>query len=102
MGQMVIIRVDGTEETTEVDHVTLEDVQSAVGGDIQAVPYFDHWKREQCQVWCDEEGKLKGYEHNSRATQHWNENLRHRHGIEENSDHLVGDIVILTGSAMLN
>lgn len=98
MGKVIIIRVDGTIEETEQDTApSLEDVQGIVGGWIKGVPYFNKYEGEKCQAWCDEEGKLKGYEYNEKAMQLWVKCLR-----RVPDDALVGDICILTGSCMLD
>lgn len=97
---MYVIKVDGTVEEYDDknDPVNLEAVQKAVGGYIEAVPYFNMYEGEPCQAWCDEEGKLKGYKFNREATNAWLKACSPTtHG-----DHLVGDICILTGSAMLD
>jgi hypothetical protein len=97
MGKMVTIKVDGTMEVLSRESVSLEDVQKAVGGYIEAVPLFNTYKDEECQAWCDEEGKLKGYEPNIYAQKVWAEASD-----AANYDQLVGNIVILTGDAMLD
>lgn len=102
MGQMIVIKQGGTAVVQSKDKTTLEEVQKLVGGYIEAVPMFDKWNGEKAQAWCDEEGKLKEYQYNKHATRLWNEILEKHHDIKFNTDHLVGDIVILTGSAMLD
>lgn len=93
---MTVLKVDGTVEVTEPDSVSLEDVQKGVGGYIEAVPYFDVYEGEECQAWCDEEGKIKNYPMNEDATKLWYRIMGVRGG-----DYLVGDIVILTGQHVL-
>jgi hypothetical protein len=96
MGKMVTIKVDGTMEVLSRESVSLEDVQKAVGGYIEAVPLFNTYKGEKAQAWCDEEGKLKGYTPNMFAQKAWADSTD-----AANYDQLVGNIVILTGNAML-
>lgn len=93
---MIILKVDGTIEKTEPDSVSLEDVQKGVGGYIEAVPYFDVYEGEECQAWCDEEGKIKSYPMNGKGTNYWYDIMGVNGG-----DYLVGDIVILTAQHML-
>jgi hypothetical protein len=94
---MILLKANGTVERTEPETVTLEDVQKGVGGYIEGVPYFDVYEGEQCQAWCDEEGKIKSYPMNEDATKLWYQLLGVGGG-----DYLVGDIVILTGQHMLD
>ena len=80
---------------------TLKQLQKAVGGFIEAVPRFDtiEYKGEKvpCIAFCDEEGKLKRKDINSKATQLWAEALGMTTRELFNNDVLVGDIVVLIG-----
>lgn len=67
------------------DEVTLEVAQQKVGGYVQVVR--GHWHGAPCQILMDEEGKLKGKKLNMAAT----------FAYGNNNDHIVGDVVILTG-----
>lgn len=98
MGKMIIIRTSGEIEEIAEENGTLERVQSEVGGFIEAIPYFDSYKGEKCQAWCNEEGKIHGFPDNDLATKLWYIAAPMMRGM----DYLVGDIVILTGSAMLD
>lgn len=90
-----LIKSDGTTEEVS-GKATLEKIQGLVGGYIESVPWFTKFNDEPCQVWCDEEGKLKHYPMNETATKLWYNQARVGGG-----DHLVGDIVILTGDDRL-
>ena len=72
-----------------------DDTTGVAGGYIQMVPQFGMYQGRKCVVFCDEEGKLKGYPPNNRATELWAQSL----GIQpfRLGDHLVGDIAILLG-----
>jgi hypothetical protein len=95
---MHVIKVDGTVTTTlDKDSCTLEEVQGIVGGYIEPVPLFVTWEGEPCQVWCDEEGKVKRKAINQKATEEWYDAV----GAIVGNDVLVGDICILTGKSML-
>lgn len=95
---VIVLKTDGTVENKTYEDATLEVVQNLVGGLIQQVPWFDTYEGVPCQAWCDEEGKLKDYSDNSYATNLWYAQCPSARG----HDHLVGDIVILTGTAMLD
>ena len=97
MCKMIILKVNGEKEELDEVKVDLETVQKAVGGYIEAVPYFTEYEGEKCQAWCDEGGKLKGYELNRDATLKWATQVEF-----PLRDVLVGDIVILTGECMLD
>jgi len=78
-------------------------------GWLEAVPGFTSIEAvagkppQACVAYCDEEGKLKGLEHNSMATVLWDRALRangHPGLIDTRGrvvDHLVGPVVVLTG-----
>lgn len=74
---------------------TLEDLQSRVGGYIEAVPgfsrFFDYDGPTPCVAFCDEEGKIKGLPVNPFATEFW------RADRPGGGDVLVGMVVIVTG-----
>lgn len=75
-----ILKVDGTKE--ELPNTKLETLQAAVGGYIQIIPTND----KRLMV-LDEEGKLKGYQHNPHA------DLLAR-GLIADDDFIVGNVVI--------
>lgn len=92
---------------------TLQFLQTAVGGYIEAVPGFDTYLPpdvseegfEACIAYCDEEGKLKGTPVNETATFLWDQALKRKrpYGIIDPvtrrvSDVLLGPVIILVGS----
>lgn len=84
-GHTHIIRANGREE--HQDHsarLSLEFLQSAVGGYIEAIDWPGG-----VAAFCNEEGKLNGLPINPKANALWN----------NPHDVLVGDIVIVTGDA---
>lgn len=119
-GSTLIFRVAGIAPEVKVwDGVTpdLKFLQTAVGGYIEMIPYFntiflDESMRD-CDVYCDEEGKLNGKPFNRVATLAWHEALLRIRDPEGNqlfprglrnpdgstADILVGDIVVVTGDA---
>ena len=70
---------------------SLEKLQKLVGGYIE-VAYDDG----KTQIICNEEGKLHGQPFNSDATMEWGKLIN-----AEPRDILVGDVVILSGKALL-
>lgn len=99
MGKMIIIRTTDEVEEVAEENATLERIQKEVGGYIQQVPMWDEYEGEHCQVWCNEEGKMHRFlMDNNLATKLWYKAAP----IMRGTDYLVGDIVILTGSAMLD
>jgi hypothetical protein len=91
-GRMFVIPPSGEIVVTELETVPpIEELQKAVGGYIETVPYFTKYKDKQCVAFCNEEGKLKGLPYNSRATNDWGRNT------PLSDDVLVGPVVILTG-----
>jgi hypothetical protein len=63
-----IIKTDGTREPfhSENAYPTLDEIQAAVGGDVQMVPMEDGK-----EIWCNEEGKIIGLPVNHLATKIW-------------------------------
>jgi hypothetical protein len=102
-GQMIIIHVSGIFETTEYDdmEIPLEDIQEAVDGHIEVVPYWDTYNGDECLVFCNEDGKHIGKQRNITATALWDKVLvkknmtRFKDG--EEVDYLVGDIAVVMG-----
>lgn len=84
---------------------TLEFLQEAVGGYIEAVPHFDQIRHgeviERCIVYCNENGKLDGLPFNAAATEAWDQaippslSLRSPDGGWK--DYLVGPVLVLFG-----
>ncbi len=69
------------------DLVGYEQLSQAVGGWIEAAP-----STSELTIWCNEEGKLKGFEYNRVATDLWAD--FDEYGCVEAGDVLVGQIVI--------
>lgn len=95
-GKMTVIRTDGTRV---VYHYTkgpprFEEIQGAVLGYLETVPYFTQFEGASCVAFCNEEGKLHDLDLNEAATADWHQQLD---GIV--SDVLVGPVAILQGDA---
>ena len=75
---------------------TYKEIKKLVGGYIE-VAYDDG----KTQIICNEEGKIEGHPYNEAATVEWNKLLESNKFYEHNTDVLVGDVVILTGEALL-
>ena len=87
---------------------TVEELQSAVGGNIEVAVSDDDLR---VQIIIDEEGKLKGKPMNMGATEHWYRLMQLDTNPDEfwtfeefvtKVDFLVGDVVILHGGARLD
>lgn len=93
-GTMTIIKVDGTTEVKTYDGAPqpLEDLNAAVGGWIELIPYFDKYKGEPCIAYCNEEGKLDGLSFNEEATLLWEKQIGN-----PIDDILVGNVAIIQG-----
>jgi hypothetical protein len=70
----------------------LEQLQGNVGGFIELIPAFNAFEGKPCVAFCNEEGKLRGLQPNSKATVMW-EFINGK----SPRDCLVGPVVILTG-----
>jgi hypothetical protein len=93
---MVILKVDGSVEEHEIEQAPgLAEMQKAVGGSIELVPYFREYEERPCLAFCNEGGKVIGLPHNKHATQLWAAQLRVPYAMM--ADILVGDILILQG-----
>lgn len=94
-GSITTIKADGTVEYLALDRpAALEELQAAVGGNLELVPLFDYYRGDECVVFCNEEGKLHGLPVNTRATEDWNLNL----GIGNSLvDVLCGDVAVVQG-----
>ncbi len=90
-----LIKPSGEDEPVPMKKVSLELAQSLVGGYVEVVPMFTKYLGHPCVVLCNEEGKINGLDVNNRATLEWKKAAP---GL--NNDMLVGDILILQGSAM--
>ena len=108
-GTMLILRPD--EPVPEVKQyarpVTLEELQSAVGGYIEEIPGFRSigygGTVMNCVALANENGKQKKLPLNEQATWAWEMALRRRGaslrmpGTDNASDHLVGTVIVLFG-----
>jgi hypothetical protein len=108
-GEITIYRPNQAPTVTQYDRkIPLGELQAAVGGYIETVPYFIDIEHagglRKCVVFCNEEGKLHGLPENPGATALWDASLK-RQGLDRfdaarnRLDHLVGDIAIATGDA---
>ena len=62
----VVIKTDGTLERLDLSEQELSNLQSAVGGYVQAIDLSD-----TMTMWMNEEGKLTGLPYNGIATALW-------------------------------
>lgn len=83
----------------------LNELQAAVGGYIEPVPYFSsiEWdgKIQPCAVFCNEDGKNRQLQRNAYATALWSVALRRRHPRGELNDVLLGTVVVIFGDEEL-
>jgi len=110
-GKLRVIQPDGTITITNYDdRITLDDLQDAVEGFIEVVPYFfsiddpEVGARVRCVAFCNEDGKLEAQPYNLAAQSLWQDALdaffadaldKGRH--VGNNDRLVGPVAIVTG-----
>lgn len=93
-GAYVLIKPSGEDEPVPMKRMSLNMAQELVGGFVQVVPMFNKYLGYPCVVLCDEEGKIKGKDVNNRATLEWYKCTG------PSGDVLVGNILVLQGSAM--
>jgi hypothetical protein len=86
MKKAVIIRTNGTTETIDISTDTLDKLQGAVGGWVQAIDLSD-----TITMWLNEEGKVEGLPHNETAQWYWDM------AFGPDTDYIVGDIVFTGG-----
>ena len=107
-GTLLVFQPHALPQVTEFSRPpTLEEVQAAVGGDLQVVPGFRSIRYGNvvmdCVALCNANGKLKGLAMNNLATIAWKEGLRR--AIEAGlwrskvmpTDPLVGTVAVLFG-----
>jgi hypothetical protein len=80
------INTDFTTELFDLEGATLEKLQDAVGGWVQAVDL-----RDDLTLWCNEEGKLIGLPNNVIGTHMWEKSF----GM---TDVIMGNIVFTGGT----
>lgn len=103
-GKLITITAEGV---TTVEDITsppgLEKLQSAVGGYIEAIPYFETFGGQQCVAFCNEEGKLSHQQlpPNDTATQAWTAAMMAAVKVTPAPDFLVGTVAIITGDSEL-
>lgn len=88
MKKALKISTTGEVEVIDFEQNTLEVLQSAVGGWIEAI-YLP--SIENATMWLNEEGKLIGLPHNSYAQTLWNAEYG------KDTDYIVGNVVITGG-----
>jgi hypothetical protein len=98
MYNVFIIRANGTvEHSTQPKAPKLAQLQEAVGGWIETVPYFHklqyngQWYRRG-RAYANEEGLLHGLPINQTASHMWKESFKHAYG-------LVGDVIFYAKGA---
>lgn len=97
-GMLTIINPDGQIISKAIDYTPkLDELQAAVGGHIEVVPYFDKYNGQPCVVFCNEEGKLHGLPVNPVAKAAWEK----AYGRRITEDFLVGRICIVCGDQAL-
>jgi NADH:ubiquinone oxidoreductase subunit D len=99
-GTILTITVEGvvTRQEATSPHI-LSEIEKAVGGFIEGVPYFDQLRMNgatiKCAAFCNEHGKLEGMPVNAAAQSLWVTELeRQRIPID---DVLVGPVAIVYG-----
>jgi len=75
----------------------LEFLRDAVGGDIEAVPFFTSYRLQPCVAFCNEHGKLEEQPFNEMATRLWRLCPAPPPFIRDESDYLAGAVVVLFG-----
>jgi hypothetical protein len=93
---LITVNVDGKINTKEITEIpNLEQLQNAVEGYIEVIPYFTKYQGKKCLALCNEHGKIKGLPANRTAQKLWEIAF----GNPIKLDHLVGPIAILVGPA---
>jgi len=90
---ILVIPADGTQPIRRYEaskEPPLQQLQDWVDGYIERVPLFDRWEDLRCNVYANEEGKLRNLPVNERATMAWWVTIG-----QPVQDMLVGDIVIV-------
>ena len=93
-GTLTILRPSG--EITQQDYaseVPLKDLNDAVGGYLETIPYFNTFDGKFCIAFCNEHSKINRLPANEPATHLW---YRQTNRMIP-GDYLAGSIAILTG-----
>lgn len=94
-GHMILVTAKGEYKITRLSSAPdIDQLQAAVRGHIEVVPFFNKFMGYRCVAFCNEEGKLKNLPVNTKAQGLWASALD-RAFIKE--DTLVGDVVIISG-----
>ena len=90
--RIYILKSDGTRMVTEQPKAPeLEQLQAAVGGYIETIPYFTKFEGlKRGRAYCNEEGLVKGLPFNRDATKAWREACPDG---EESMMQLHGDVI---------
>ena len=83
----MVISPAGHIELIDLSSGSLEKMQAAVGGWVQAIELSN-----ELMMWCNEEGKMNGLEHNPFAQHLWDR------AFGAGTDYIVGTVVITGGS----
>lgn len=99
--RVIVIHADGAvdapiEVAVSDGEAVLGLLQKAVGGYIEAVPFWDRYEGEQSVAFCNEEGKLETMPLNAKATDLWYAILNGKGFVVK--DYLVGDIAVVVGT----
>lgn len=95
-GRVTTITADGRFIVHDYDSSpALNDLQEAVGGYLETIPFFTSFEGAPCIAFCDEEGKLKRKFTNVQASQLWASSLAEQG--RRPWDILVGDVIVITG-----
>lgn len=95
-GTLTTIHPNGRRTEVQVSEpVTLEVLQSSVGGWLEIVPGLDKFEGKVCVAYCNEEGKIDRLPVNEPATELWA--AAYGCPVEALGDVLVGPIAIVTG-----
>lgn len=86
MIKAVLLKTDGSKTIKEYEKLTLQDIQSAVGGIYECV----YLHNENVDMLCNEEGKILKLDQNPIATALYHTN----HGPK---DVIVGDVLLING-----
>jgi hypothetical protein len=95
MKVLTIIPADDSQPiTTRTSAAHLDELQQIVGGLIQSIPHWVEHENRRAEVYCDEEGRLKGKQRNHRATAMWQKVLGDERPFSY-PPQLYGDVVIV-------